>query len=43
MFYKGLKGAGSIPINDFPSRRARKHVSLAFQIALAGTDIYKSR
>ena len=44
MLYKGLKGADSIPTNDFvpPNRRARNHHSLAFQTPLAGTDIYKS-
>ena len=44
MLYKGLKGAASIPINDLvpPSRHTRNHHSLAFQIPLAGTDIYKS-
>ena len=44
MLYKGLKGAASIPTNDIvpPIRRTRKHHSLAFQIPMAGTDIYKS-
>ena len=44
MFYKGLKGATSIPKNDLvpPNRHSRNHHSLAFQTALAGTDIYKS-
>ena len=42
--YKGLKGAASIPTNDLvpPIRRTRNHHSLAFQIPMAGTDIYKS-
>ncbi|MEW8548093.1 MAG: hypothetical protein AB2693_31710, partial [Candidatus Thiodiazotropha sp.] len=40
LFYKGLKGAASIPVNDLvPSKQAH---SLAFQTPLAGTDIYKS-
>ena len=44
MLYKGLKGAASIPTNDLvpPTRRTRNHHSLAFQIPMAGTDIYKS-
>ena len=44
MLYKGLKGAASIPTNDLvsPIRRIRNHHSLAFQIPMAGTDIYKS-
>ena len=44
MLYKGLKGAASIPTNDLvpPFRRTRNHHSLAFQIPMAGTDIYKS-
>ena len=44
MLYKGLKGAASIPTNDIvpPIRRTRKHHSLAFQIPMARTDIYKS-
>ena len=47
MLYKGLKGAAMIPMistNDLvPSiRRTRNHQSLAFQIPMAGTDIYKS-
>ena len=43
MLYKGLKGAASIPTNDLvpPIRRTRNHHSLAFQIPMAGTDIYK--
>ena len=42
MLYKGLKGAASIPTNDLvpPIRRTRNHHSLAFQIPMAGTDIY---
>ena len=38
------KGAASIPTNDLvpPIRRTRNHHSLAFQIPMAGTDIYKS-
>ena len=44
MFYKGLKGAASIPTNDLvpPIRHTRNHHFLAFQTPLAGTDIYKS-
>ena len=44
MLYKGLKGAASIPTNDIvlPIRRTRNHLCLAFQIPIAGTDIYKS-
>ena len=44
MLYKGLKGAASIPTNDLvpPITRTRNHHSLAFQIPMAGTDIYKS-
>ena len=43
MLYKGLKGATSKPTNDFvpPIRHVRNHHSLAFQIPLANTDIYK--
>ena len=41
--YRGLKVAASIPTNDPvpPIRRTRNHHSLAFQIPMAGTDIYK--
>ena len=44
MLYKGLKGAASIPTNDLvpPIRCTRNHHLLAFQIPMAGTDIYKS-
>ena len=44
MLYNGLKGAASIPPNDLvpPISRTRSHHSLAFQIPMAGTDIYKS-
>ena len=44
MLYKGLKGAASIPTNDLvhPNRHTRNLHSLAFQIPLAGTNIYKS-
>ena len=44
MLYKGLKGAASIPTNDLvpPIRRTRNHHSMAFQIPMARTDIYKS-
>ena len=40
----GGGGAASIPTNDLvpPIRRTRNHHSLAFQIPMAGTDIYKS-
>ena len=39
-----LKGAASIPTIGIvsPNRRTRNHHSLAFQIPLAETDIYKS-
>ena len=45
ILYKGLKGAASIPTNYLvpPIKRTRNHDSLAFQISMAGTDIYKSR
>ena len=41
MFYKGLKGAASIPTNDLvpPIRRTRNHHSLASQIPMAETYI----
>ena len=44
MFYKGLKGAASIPTHDRvpPIRHTRNHHSLAFQIQMAGTDIHKA-
>ena len=44
MLYKGLKGAASIPTNDLvpPIRHTRNHHSMAFQIPMAGIDIYKS-
>ena len=44
MLYRGLKGAASIPTNDLvpPNRHTRNYHSLAFQIPLAATDIYKS-
>ena len=44
MLYKGLKGAASIPTNDFvpPIKHVRKHHPLAFQTLFANTDIYKS-
>ena len=44
MLYKGLKDAASISTNDLvpPIRRTRNHHSLAFQIPVAGTDVYKS-
>ena len=44
MLYKCLKAAASIPTNDLvpPIRHTRSHHSLAFQIPMAGTDIYKS-
>ena len=44
MLYKGLKGAASILTNGLVPliRRTRNHHSLAFQIPMAGTDIYKS-
>ena len=43
MLYKGLKGAASLPTNDLvpPIRRTRNHHSLAFQIPMAGTDIFQ--
>ena len=44
MLYKGPTGAASMPTNDLvlPIRRTRNHHSLAFQIPVAGADIYKS-
>ena len=41
---QSLKDAASIPTNDLvlPIRRTRNHHSLAFQIPMAGTDIYRS-
>ena len=44
MLYEGLKGAAGILTNDLvpPIRRTRNNHSLAFQIPMAGTDIYKS-
>ena len=44
MLYKGLKGAASTLTNNLvpPIRHTRIHHSLAFQIPLSGTDIYKS-
>ena len=44
MLYKGLKGAASIPTNDLvpPIVHTRNNHSLAFQIPMARTDIYKS-
>ena len=43
MLYEGLKGTASIPTNDLvpPIRRTRNHHSLAFQIPMSGTDIFK--
>ena len=44
MLYKGLKGAGRLPTDDFvpPIWHTRNHHSLAFQTPLAETDIHKS-
>ena len=44
MFYKGLKGAASLPIDDLvtPIMHVKTHHSLAFQIPFANIDIYKS-
>ena len=44
MLCKGLTGAATILTNDVVPliRRTRNHHSLAFQIPVAGTDIYKS-
>ena len=44
MLYKGLKGAASIPKNDLVAsiRHTRNQHALAFQIPMAGTDLYKS-
>ena len=44
MLYKGLKGAASILTNHLvpPIRCTRNHHSLAFQVSMARTDIYKS-
>ena len=44
MLYKSLKVEASVPTNDPlpPIRRTRNHHPLAFQIQMAGTNIYKS-
>ena len=44
MLHKGLEGAACVPTNDLfpPTRRTRNHHSLAFQIPMAGTNIYTS-
>ena len=41
--YKGLKGKASIPTDDLIPlvRRCRNHHSMAYQILIANTDIYK--
>ena len=42
-FYKGLKGAASIPTDDLipPTERSRNHHSLTFQTHAARTEMYK--
>ena len=43
LLYKGLKGKASIRTNDLISlvRRCKNHNSMAFQVLIANTDIYK--
>ena len=43
LFYKGLKGQASIPLDDLktPLRRARNHHSIPFQAPYARTEGYK--
>ena len=42
LFYKGLKGQASIPVDDLktPLRHARNHHSEPFQVPYARTDAY---
>ena len=43
LLYKGLKGTASIPTDDLIPlvRRCRNHHSMAYQVPIANTDIYK--
>ena len=43
LLYKGLKGKASIPTDDFIPlvRRCRNDHSMAYQVPIANTDIYK--
>ena len=43
LLYKGLKGKASIPTNDLMPlvRRCRNDHSMAYQVPIANTDIYK--
>ena len=43
ILYKGLKGKASIPTYDFipKTRRSRSQHSMAVQISIANTDVYK--
>ena len=43
LLYKSLKGQASIPIDDLipPVSRCRNHHSMAYQVPIANTDIYK--
>ena len=43
LLYKGLKGKASIPTDDFILlvRRCRNNHSMAYQVPIANTDIYK--
>ena len=43
LLYKGLKGKASIPIDDLIPlvRRCRNDHSMAYQVPIANTDIYK--
>ena len=43
LLYKGLKGKASVPPDDLipKTRRCRNQPSMAFQIPIANTDVYK--
>ena len=43
LLYKGLKGKASIPTDDLIplARRYRKYHSMAYEVPIANTDIYK--
>ena len=45
LLYKGLKGKASVPTDDLipKTRRCRNQHSMAFQIPIANTDVYKGR
>ena len=45
LLYKGLKGKAYIPTDDVIPlvRRYRNHHSMAYQVPIANTDIYKCR